>query len=101
MSHHPIHVVARVTAQPERVAELAAVLHALLAPTRREAGCIRYQLFRNAAEPCDFVFMEEWSSREAMEAHLQTPHIQEAFAKAGPLLAKAPEISTYVLIELP
>jgi quinol monooxygenase YgiN len=99
MSVETVKVVARVTALPDTGSALAPVLRSLIAPTRRESGCIRYELFENNSDPCDFVFVEEWSSHAAIDAHLAMPHVHDAFVKAGPFLAKAPEISRYSLIE--
>ena len=99
MSNKTIRVVARIVARPEKTAELRAVLIDLVEPTRREKGCISYQLHQNLANACDFVCVEEWESGSAIEAHMKTPHVQQAFAKAGPLLASAPDISSYSLIK--
>jgi quinol monooxygenase YgiN len=48
-----VHVIARLTARPEAVAELQALLLGLIEPTRQESGCLRYTLLRNAADPTD------------------------------------------------
>lgn len=98
MNSQTIRVVARVTARPETAAELEGVLRALVLPTRREQGCISYQLLKSVSDPCDFVFVEEWQNDLMMQAHLQTPHVQEAFAKAGSLLAAGPDIRSYWLV---
>jgi quinol monooxygenase YgiN len=99
MSHQTIRVVARVAARPDTRVEVEAILRALVPTTRQEKGCISYQLLKNAADPCDFVFVEEWVSETVMQAHLTTPHIQKAFAQAGPLLARAPEVSSYSILD--
>lgn len=90
-----IHVVARLTARPETVAELQALLLGLIEPTRQESGCLRYTLLRNTADPTDFTFVEEWSEETALEAHFTTPHLQAALARAPALLAAPPDIRRY------
>ncbi len=99
MGNKTIRVVARILSLPEKVEELTAILRALVEPTRKETGCISYQLLRNTSDVCDFVFVEEWASQSAIDTHLKTPHIQNAFAKAQSLLAKAPQIDTYSIVE--
>src|SRR5579885_2567062 len=42
---------------------LEAELRALVAPTRREEGCIRYDLFRSLDAPNAFLLHEVWASR--------------------------------------
>ncbi len=90
-----VHVVARLTARPEAVAELQALLLRLIGPTRQESGCLRYTLLHNTADPTDFTFVEEWADEAALEAHLTAPHLQAALARAPALLATAPDIRRY------
>lgn len=78
---------ATITALPGSEAELAAILQGLVAPTRLEAGCLRYDLHRDAADPSVLVFLETWASREAHQAHMTTPHFQEARARQEGLVA--------------
>lgn len=93
-----VRVVARITARPDTVSELHALLLGLLEPTRREPGCLRYQLLQNLADPTDFTFVEEWADETALNAHFTTPHLQAVLAKAPPLLAAEPDIRRYTLI---
>lgn len=65
-------------ARPGKEKELESALRALVAPTRREEGCLRYSLYR-AAEPGAagrYLLYEVWRSREAHARHTQTPHFQ-------------------------
>ena len=93
-----VHVIARLTARPEAVAELQKLLSGLLEPTRRESGCLRYVLLQNAADPTDFTFVEEWADAAALDAHSATPHLQAVLAQAPLLLATAPDIRRYALL---
>jgi len=93
-----IHVVARVTARPDTVAELQTLLLGLLEPTRREPGCLRYTLLRNSHEPTDFTFVEEWADQAALDAHLASPHLQATVAAVSPLLASPPDIRAYAVL---
>jgi len=93
-----IRVVAHLYAKPEKVDELKAMLLGLLEPTRKEAGCIVYELHQNTADPSEFTFIEEWESDAALDAHLQSPHLQAAFPRVPELCASAPDIRRYMLI---
>jgi quinol monooxygenase YgiN len=97
MSKDGVRVVAKLLARPEKAAELATVLLGLVGPTRKEKGCVTYELLRDKADPSEFVFVEEWTDDAALDAHLATPHLQEALAKAKPLLAADPVVRRYVL----
>ncbi len=94
-----LHVVARITARPDTVAETQTLLQGLLEPTRREPGCLRYTLLRNPADPTDFTFVEEWADQAALDVHLASPHVQVALAEGSRLLAAAPDIRAYTVID--
>ncbi|HBL10180.1 MAG TPA: antibiotic biosynthesis monooxygenase [Cyanobacteria bacterium UBA11162] len=95
MSNPTVRVVARIVALPEKVEELKAVLSGLIEPTRVEDGCIQYELYQNQADPTDFTFVEEWASSAALDAHLQSTHIQEAIQQLEGLVGAAPDIRRY------
>ncbi|BAZ48863.1 antibiotic biosynthesis monooxygenase [Nostoc sp. NIES-4103] len=98
MTNQTIRVVARVIALPEKVEELKAVLLELIEPTRQEAGAIKYELLQNQSDPTDFTFVEEWASSEALNAHIQSPHLQAGVAKLEGLVAAAPDIRRYNVV---
>jgi quinol monooxygenase YgiN len=66
---------------------LEAELRALIGPTRKEAGCLRYDLHRGADQPGTFLFHEVWESREHHVAHTRTPHFLRWNARKDALLA--------------
>jgi quinol monooxygenase YgiN len=88
-------VILRLAAKPDKVEELKAILTSLVAPTRKEAGCLSYEIFQNRADPCDFTFVEEWASDAALDAHWATAHVQDALARGVPLLAAEPDDRRY------
>ncbi|MEH1997947.1 MAG: putative quinol monooxygenase [Nostoc sp.] len=98
MTNQTIHVVARFIALPNKVEELKAVLLELIEPTRQEAGAIKYELLQNQNDPTDFTFVEEWNSHEALNTHLDSPHIQTLAAKLEGLVTAAPHIGRYHLL---
>ncbi len=70
-----VHVVAHIEALPGHEAEVREVLEGYLAPTRAEKGCLRYDLFQDDADAKKFTFIEEWESKEDLDAHSQSAHI--------------------------
>ena len=70
-----IDVVAHIQAKPGSEAEVREVLEGYIAPTLKETGCLRYDLFVDVDDPAKFTFIEEWASREALHAHSQSAHI--------------------------
>ena len=98
MPDQGVRVVARIVARPGKMEELLAVLHDLVEPTRKEPGCVTYELLQNKTDPTDFTFVEEWRSEEALDAHLQSPHLQEARLRLPDLSAADPDIRRYTVV---
>jgi quinol monooxygenase YgiN len=93
-----LRVVAILRAKPDQANEVREILKSLIEPTRQESGCITYELLQNNADLSEFTFVEEWGSNEALDAHLESTHIQAGLAKVTPLLAGAPDIRRYSLV---
>jgi quinol monooxygenase YgiN len=93
-----IRVVAHITSKPDTVDQTRELLMTLILPTRIELGCITYQLFQNEADPTDFTFIEEWTSDEDLNAHLQSDHLRYVSEQGVELLASPPDIRRYVLL---
>ena len=91
-------IIGTLTARPETREELASLLMALVAPTRAEAGCINYDFHIDAADPCVFVFYENWTDRAALDAHLAMPHLQPLFSQLDRLLACPVEIRPLTML---
>jgi quinol monooxygenase YgiN len=99
MSNQKICVVARIVATCEKVDEVKAILIGLIEPTRKEEGCIKYELLQNQAQPTDFTFIEEWTTETALNTHLASAHIAAASDKLDQLVAGEPDIRLYQWVE--
>src|SRR5258707_15571475 len=53
---------------------LEAELRALIAPSRKEEGCLRFDLHGCVDQPGAFLLHEVWGAREHHTAHTRTPH---------------------------
>ena len=95
MSAKNITVVATFQARPGKEAELKKALLTLVAPTRKEAGCINYDLHQSPDEPGKFLFHENWTTKAALDAHLQMPHIQVLLPRMDELAVGMPEIKIW------
>lgn len=98
MGNGRIKVVAHVRAKEGKVEELKKVMLGLIEPTRKEAGCIRYELYQNKQEAADLTFVEDWESDAALDAHMQTPHFLAAVAQIPSLVCAPPDIRRYWLV---
>ena len=62
---------------------LGEALLSLIGPTRAEPGNLNYDLHRSIDNADEWVVYENWRSREGLDGHLRTPHVQ-AFLKVTP-----------------
>jgi quinol monooxygenase YgiN len=65
---------------------LEAELRALVGHTRKEEGCITFDLHRSVDAPGGFLLHEVWASREAHMEHTHTPHFLRWNANKDALL---------------
>ena len=66
---------------------LEAELRALVGPSRREEGCVAYNLHRSLDTPGALLLHEVWASREAHTEHTNTPHFLRWNARKDTVLA--------------
>ena len=90
-----LRVVAHARAKEGKGAELREVLQGLVDPTRDEDGCLAYELLSSLDDELAFTFVEEWTDRAALDAHLASPHVQAANGRLPELLDGAVDIRTY------
>jgi quinol monooxygenase YgiN len=94
MSH--IGVLAKVIAKPGKEQMALDELRRMIAPTRKEDGCLKYVLHRSTENPSEFWFVEEWSSMQALDNHKKTPHfiklqeLKDQFAASGGVIVLEP-----------
>ncbi len=75
-------VIARLVIKPGSIPHLIGPAKLCIAETRKEAGCIAYDLFTSTTDPEGLMFVERWESREALSRHARTPHVA-AWREAG------------------
>lgn len=68
-------IVAHTFARPNRIGLVKAELERMVAITRVEEGCIRYDLHQDNANPAHFVLYETWESRQSWLDHMGAAHL--------------------------
>ena len=65
---------------------LEAEIRALIGPTRKEDGCLQYDLHHSIDQPSLFFLHEVWATRAHHTAHTKTPHFLRWDARKDSLL---------------
>merc|ERR1719374_162560 len=80
---HQVHVVVRFHVIDEKI--FLPLKLETVTQSRKEVGCIAYELFKNADEKAsdNYAILEIWRTSEDEERHMRTPHIQAAIARSA------------------
>ena len=93
-----IHVMASIVVRPEHAAAAKDMLVKLAEVSRREPGCLGYELFQRPDAPNVFQTVEQWRAQADVDAHMATPHVAAAIAAVTPMLATPPAIHGFARI---
>jgi (4S)-4-hydroxy-5-phosphonooxypentane-2,3-dione isomerase len=74
-------------AKAGREAEVTAVFAKLTEDSRKEPGCLMYQVHRHKTEPRRFFIYEQYKDDAALEAHRATTHFLQYARKELPKVA--------------
>ena len=82
----PLTIVARIKAKPGREDALSSELARLVAPTLVEPGCLQYDFHRDLEDPGNFLFFENWATKDQWLAHMESPQLLAYKAAADDLV---------------
>lgn len=87
-------IVANIKAKADKVDLVKAELEKLVPPTLAEEGCVQYDLHQDNDNPAQFLFFENWESRELWQTHMNNQHLK------GYLAATDGAVEDFVLYEM-
>ena len=82
-------------AKPGKEAELETLLKSLFSKVKQEEGVVEYVLHRSQESAGKFFFYEKYKDQHAVDFHMSTLYLQEAFSKYADLLSDKPEVEFY------
>lgn len=71
-----IEILAVFKAKPGKEEQLRKATLDVVEPTRREAGCIRFDVSEDLENPGAFFIRESWDSEAALSAHFKQPYLE-------------------------
>jgi quinol monooxygenase YgiN len=87
----PFTMTVQLQAKEGMQAKLEAAFTKAIKETRKEKGCIAYDLNKDVKDPTRYVVYERWKSLADLDAHLKSPHITALLDELKELLAAPPE----------
>ena len=95
MTQAAITAVGIVRAKSGQEDELGRRMAALIEPTRKERGCIGYDLFRSSENPAVWMFLETWRSQSDLDAHVRSAHLQAFLRSKDEVVEGSPDNSRF------
>lgn len=90
-----IKVVARKLVNEGKIEEVKALYEQLVEESRKEKGCIKYELYQDESDPQVLAVIEEWESKDALNKHKKSEHYTTLVPMIGKLTANKPDINIY------
>ena len=82
-------------AKAARETEVVALFSQLTTESRKEPGCVMYQVHRHRTEPRRFFIYEQYKDEAALEAHRAAAHFLQYAKKELPKIADRVEGNLY------
>ena len=95
----PLYVVTYVDVFPNFAAETARQMLQFADESRKDPGCVRFEVMRDVERTNHFSIVEVWQSRGAYEAHLGLAHTKNFREKIQPGLGSPFDERLYYLLQ--
>ena len=95
-----VKVIAHNFIKKENLAAAMPLYEKMVAATRKEDGCIQYELYRDNEDETHFVFDEAWESQAHLDAHVKTEHFVTLIPQIGALSddSRAKDVQKFTLV---
>lgn len=90
-----IKVVAKNFAQDDKIKEIIELYKELVEMTRKEEGCIKYELYKDEDDFTIMTMIEEWENREFLDQHLRSEHFTRIVPMLRKLMSKETDMNVY------
>ncbi len=94
-------VVAKLKAKEGLEEQVKSELLKLVDATRKERGCLNYDLHVSESDPGVFLFYENWVSKMALDNHFNSEHFLHLRSKASELFAEPSAIEIMKMVSDP
>jgi len=94
MTQETVSVVAKFYVRPTKHEAFLKAAQPMIDGTRKESGCIFYNLHQDIENPNIYFMLEEWTSLDKLKAHGESAHVlkNRATAKEQDLIEKPTEV---------
>lgn len=90
-----IKVVAKNSVDEDKIEEYLKLCKELVEETRKEEGCIKYEMYQDEKDPTILTIIEEWESKEALDKHMISEHFTRIVPMLGKFRTKKSDVNVY------
>lgn len=77
---HELKIIAAIIVKPEYKNELLPIFEKTVNESRKEIGCVSYELHQDIKNPLKYIIIEIWKNQEAIDIHNASKHFQSFVA---------------------
>ena len=88
-----VKVIAKFFVKEDKVEEFLKLANVLVEESRKEAGCVRYNLLQDVSNPQTLIMVEEWESAGILKRHMASAHFTSIIPKMSLLQFQKEEIT--------
>nr|WP_321376627.1 putative quinol monooxygenase [uncultured Bacteroides sp.] len=88
-----VKVIAKFFVKEDKVEEFLKLANVLVEESRKEAGCVRYNLLQDVSNPQTLIMVEEWESAGILKTHMASAHFTSIIPKMSLLQFQKEEIT--------
>lgn len=86
-----VHVICKMSIQPDQTDVFIEYADELIDATRKEAGCLKYELHRGEEDGI-FFFIEDWKDTTELNTHMQSEHFTRLVPLMDEISAEEPRL---------
>ena len=91
-------VVAKNTINLDKYDEVMALCKELVEETRKEEGCIKYEVHQDVNDKSVLTMIEAWESQASLDKHMQSEHFTRIVPLLGPLMVAETDMNVYTQV---
>jgi quinol monooxygenase YgiN len=95
----PFALFVTIKAKPGKEKELEATFAPCIAATKKEAGCLAYELNRDSDDPTTYIMFEKFKNVAALQDHLKLEHTTKLLKALEPLSDGEIKVKVYLVPE--
>ncbi len=88
-------IIARLSVQKESAEQFLIHAKKMVRESNLEEACITYRLYQEIDADTEFIFYEEYTNMNAVDAHNSSNHFKEFISLVSPILTSEPIIEVF------